>query len=454
MTTHGSLWISRAAGILLVLSTGASAQTSPPVAKPLFTEAPDSPFRVGIEPSCVAVGDFNRDGKLDLAIVHRGASKDDGEVTVLLGNRRGGFTKAPGSPFAAGSNSQSVAVGDFNGDGKLDLAITNWGGDVTVLLGDGKGGFTEAQRSPFPVGAMNQYVAVGDFNGDGRADLAFEYMNNTVAVLLGDGKGGFTAAPGSPFAVGATPMSLAVGDFNRDGKLDLAVGHDQSDKVEVLLGDGKGGFTAAPGSPFTVGSGFGSVAVGDFNGDGKLDLAVAAQFDNQVAVLLGDGKGGFTTAPASPFTVPGITFPGFPNRGLAVGDFNGDGKADLAIAGQQSSAVLLNDGKGGFTAAPGSPFAAGILPASVAVGDFNGDDKPDLAIADWRAHYVTVLLNNRPGSAAPASAKPRPDSSAPGNGGALWWAAGLAVVAAGIGAGALAWRRSARNAELRGKATV
>jgi hypothetical protein len=169
-------------------------------------------------------------------------------------------------------------------------------------------------------------------------------------------------------------------------------------------------FTEATGSPFPVGELPGSVAVGDFNGDAKPDLAIANWGRANVTVLLGDGKGGFTAAPGSPFTVGSC-----PNS-VAVGDFNGDGKPDLAIAngGADSVTVLLGNGTGGFTEAPGSPFAAGSWPDSVAVGDFNGDGKPDLAIASESSNNVTVLLNSYSGSATPTPAKPRLPPLAPG----------------------------------------
>ncbi len=404
MTTHRTRCISGTVSALLALSSAAGAQTPTLPSAPHFVEAPDSPFRVGMEPICAAVGDFNGDGKLDLAIVNSERSRANASVTVLLGNGKGGFTEAQGSPFPAGSNPESLAVGDFNGDGKPDSAIASFSGGITVLLGNGKGGFTEARRSPFPVRGAPDFVVVGDFNGDGRPDLAIATFTGGIAVLLNDGKGGFADAPGSPFAAGGDPRSLVVGDFNGDGKPDLAISNRQSSNVTVLLGDGKGGFAEAPGSPVTVASSPGcadSVAVGDFNGDRKLDLVTADTGRDKVTVLLGDGKGGFTAAPGNPVQASDVGH-------VAVGDFNGDGKADLVIANRHNNnvTVLLGNGTGGFSPATGTPFRVGMEPWFVAAGDFNGDGKPDVAIVNYAGHNVTVLLNNSPGL-APAKAQPR-----------------------------------------------
>ena len=320
--------------------------------------------------------------------------------TVNAAGPSGTLTAAQGGPFAAGANPGSVAVGDFNGDGIPDFAIADWAGNnVTVLLGSALGGFSAALGSPFAAGKNPAFITVGDFNVDGFQDLAVaDYSGNAVTVLLGSGSGGFNAAPGSPFAVGTSPRFIAVGDFNGDGVQDLGVV--DAGGVTALLGNGSGGFSTAPGSPFAAGTNPLSVAVGDFNGDGIQDLAAAG---GGVTVLLGNGSGGFSARSGSPFAG------GADIVSVAVGDFNRDGVPDLALANDTSPGtvtVLLGDGSGGFGAAPGGPFATGFQPTSVAAGDFNGDGVEDLAVANMADSTVTVLLGNGSGGFSAASGSP------------------------------------------------
>src|SRR5215467_14580046 len=228
-------------------------------------------------PSSIAVGDFNGDGKLDLAVCNFG----DWNIYVLLGNGDGTFQAARSVYFASGGGFPwYVVTADFNGDGRLDLAVSNYGDNsLSVLLGNGDGTFQAPQTTP--VGTNPAQVVVGDFNGDGKPDLAVSSVaNGTVSVLLGKGDGTFLPPLVAP--VGANPWYFAVGDFNGDGKLDLAVSDygcpldcnsSPSNTVTVLLGNGDGTFLPAP--SLTVGNGPAGVAVGDFNGDGRQDLAVA-----------------------------------------------------------------------------------------------------------------------------------------------------------------------------------
>ena len=332
----------------------------------------------GQSPHSVAVGDFNGDGKLDLAV-----AMGDGTVSILLGDGTGHFTLASSLAYGGGG----LAVADFNGDGKPDPAVLN-GKTVSILLGDGTGHFTLASS---PATGSDPYsVAVGDFNGDGKLDLAIaNYGSNTVSILLGDGTGNFTLAS-SPVVDGG-PVSVAVGDFNGDGKLDLATANVVSNTVSILLGDGTGNFTLAS-SP-AVGNFPWSVVAGDFNEDGKLDLAIVNNDGGPggkgtVSILLGDGMGNFTLCS----TPTAGSFP----YALVEGDFNGDGKLDLAVpnSGDNTVSILLGDGTGNFTLV--SAPAVGAYPFDVAAGDFNGDGKLDLATADIYGYAVSILLSATP----------------------------------------------------------
>jgi hypothetical protein len=351
-------------------------------------------FDAATRPDSVAVGDFKSDGLMDLAVANYGS----GNVSVLLGNGDGTF-QAPRN-FAAGTDPISVVVGDFNGDGIPDLAIANYfTNNVSVLLGNGDGTF-QAGRTFATVGAPLS-IAVGDFNGDGQLDLVTTNLTfDNVSVLLGNGDGTFQAA--HDFPAGSNPQSVAVGDFNGDGRLDLAVADYVfgNCSVSVLLGNGDGTFQA--GRTFPAGVGFGSVAVGDLNGDGVPDLAVADSGDplgrtSGVSVLLGNGDGSFQAARA--FAA------GSSPQSVALGDFNGDDRLDLAVAndfsGGGSVSVLVGNGDGTFQ--PPRSFTTGVDPASVAVADLNGDGRLDLAIADSGGRFgvgsaVTVLLGNGDGT--------------------------------------------------------
>src|SRR6266568_5058134 len=295
----------------------------------------------------------------------------------------------PQTEYIAGSKNgpSGIAVGDFNGDGKLDLAVVNFGDwNIYVLLGNGDGTFQAARSVYFASGGgFPWYVVTADFNGDGKLDLAVSnYGGNSLSVLLGNGDGTFQAPQTTP--VGTNPAQVAVGDFNGDGKPDLVVSSVGNNTVSVLLGNGDGTFLPAP--SLTVGNGPAGVVVGDFNGDGKPDLAVANLNENTLSVLLGNGDGTFQ-APHT-FADPGMTHPYF----VAIGDFNRDGKQDLVVTNHlfATVSVLLGNGDGTFQAA--QDFAVDNDPVYVTVNDFNGDAAPDLAVANLHAIAISVLLGN------------------------------------------------------------
>jgi hypothetical protein len=326
----------------------------------------------------VVTGDFNGDGKLDLAV----ANTNSNTFSILLGKGDGTFQAAPN--FATGDGPRSLAVGDFNGDGKLDLAIGCPGG-VSVLLGNSNGTFQPAKI----INLNGQSVAVGDFNGDGKLDLAvtenryYYYGGASYAnVLLGKGDGSFSA-PHTTLLDDTFSDSAAVADFNGDGKLDFAAVSGAT--VRVLLGDGNGNLLAP--TNFNVAEETISVAAGDVNGDGHIDLVTANKIGNNVSVLLGNGAGGFGAAQ----NYAAGTNP----SSVTLGDFNRDGKLDIVTANYAYLgyvSVLLGNGHGTFS--PAVNYAAHSTYAwSVAVGDFNGDGFPDLAVANSGSNNVSALLN-------------------------------------------------------------
>jgi len=258
---------------------------------------------------------------------------------------------------------------------------------VSVLLGTGTGSF--GAKTDFPTGANPRMMAMGDLSGDGKMDLAVaNYNSGTVSVLLGTGTGSFGAK--TDYATGVHPFSAAIGDLNGDGKADLAVANEgrawpqaDSSTVSVLLGTGGGAFGARTDRSTGAYSNPQSVAIGDLNGDGTADLAVANVTSRTVSVFLGTGGGAFGARTDYPT--------GDNPRLYAIVDLNGDGNADLTVANiaSDSVSVLLGTGTGSFGAR--TDFATGARPNSASVGDLDGNAAPDLAVANFGSNTVSVF---------------------------------------------------------------
>jgi hypothetical protein len=322
----------------------------------------------------VAVVDFNGDGKLDLAIPQPTNVGTD-SVAILLAKGDGSFAPAV-NYHVGGLDPEFVIAGDFNGDGKLDLATSNFSdSSVTILLGNGDGTFQTQATYSFNVGPLSGHglepwaLVAGDFNGDGKLDLAvtLQYANG-VAILLGNGDGSFQNPV--EYATVPGPVGIVVGDFNRDGKLDLIIPSLQNGAT-LLLGNGDGTFQAQG----TVGTGVvAAIATADLNHDGKLDLVtVADEPTSTLDVLLGNGDGTFQNA---------VTYPvgGSNATDLGIGDVNADGNLDLIVpcGGSLNLSVLLGNGDGTFQSPTNVSATRDVN--GFAVGDFNGDGKLDIVL--------------------------------------------------------------------------
>ena len=302
----------------------------------------------------------------------------------------------------AGKGPRWVTVADVNHDGKPDILVANAdAGTVSVLLGDGEGHFRGAPRSPFAAGHLPNDIAVADMDGDGHPDLVIaDHQSPYITILLGDGKGGFRPAPGSPFDVHSNPHphGIVAADFNSDGKLDVATDSWAENRIELLPGDGAGG-VRLPGRYFNVGHRpYERLRSADFNQDGHPDVVTTNLDDGTVTILLGDGQGGFHEAPGSPFAAGGKPWQ------VYVGDLNDDGNADLAVIPYQRDiagpaenvvSVLAGDGKGGFKPMPGSPLPLGACrgPNSITAGDLEGNGRQTIVVAC--AESRTLMLYDR-----------------------------------------------------------
>jgi hypothetical protein len=360
-------------------------------------------YPVNPSPTSIVKGDFNRDGNLDLVVTGCGDAQcaTTGAVIVLLGQGNGKFSR--GSQFVAGppnSTADTLASADFNGDATPDLVVVNNGvnqfGTVSILLGDGGGGFL-APVSYSVGGSTPVWPVVADFNSDGNLDIAVSVTTtNSVAVLLDNGDGTF--GPAVNYDVGSSPQGIAVADVNQDGNPDIISADECGDDpacrdgtVSVLLGIGDGSFE--PRLTFTEGLFPLSVAVGDFDRDGRADLAIANPCGTDptcvspggVGIMLGNGDGTFQP-------VVNYVCTGFATARVSVGNFNADIREDVVALNVQGSDITVLLGLGDGTFRTGIDYVVGLTPISVVIGQFNQDAAPDLAIADQNSNQVSVLL--------------------------------------------------------------
>jgi hypothetical protein len=366
----------------------------------------------------MAAADLNGDGYPD--VVTGGGGTGVG-VTIMLGSAHGVLgaptSIAVGCGEANRSGVNSIALGDVTGDGKIDIVATSlddpyncYENVIAVLAGLGTGKFKAPVYYPTGTTQQSASVSLGDFNGDGKLDIIVSNADGSLSVLLNKGKGVYGAATVIPAANGTQGGNIVLGDFNKDGKLDVAVTDYSQKAVNVLLGNGDGSFKAPKSTPSPIDPI--ALAVGDFNKDGKLDLALTSwDAAGTLQIFTGNGDGTFTVATSYAIPAIGCQFGGSNPYYIGAADLNGDGKLDLAIALSQNNCatqyngteffgdamVFSGKGDGTFEEFATSWMGGGNGTNGIALADFNDDGMTDIAVAGYgnsTEQWVSVLQNN------------------------------------------------------------
>jgi PKD repeat protein len=330
---------------------------------------------VGSGPQALALGDFNGDDHPDLAVTN----EDSHNVTIILSAGAGTGSLRARAEIAVPRRPLGIAVGDFNRDGDLDLALSSWVENIiTIFVGDGRGNFSKERT--ISVCRQPKDLASADLNDDAHLDLAVLCSGaERVLVFFSDAQGNF--GPGIPYAVGTRPLALHLLDFDNDAHIDIVVANDGT--LSLLSNDGQGRFTARaleiPKEAFMLAS-------ADLNSDGLLDLAIVYENRASLTLLLSTDHDRYAQREFSLDT---------PARSVALGDLNGDGKADLAVGGQFNDLLVwCGDGLGEF--ADLQNFPVGGAPTRILIADLNNDTKLDLVTANANTASVTIFFNESP----------------------------------------------------------
>jgi hypothetical protein len=352
---------------------------------------PATNFPAGNFPGTIVAADFDGDGKADVLVASSGG------VSLLLGTGNGALATPTSFPVPGIGPDAPIAVGDFNNDGNPDIVVVanSSGATVSLLLGDGKGNFlVKTNLTGYYSYATS--VAAADFNRDGNLDLAIAYGSSDVAVVFGRGDGSFALS--TNLTLGSSIYnygdSIRVGDIYGHGKTDLAVSVSAYAKSNCFcVYSNKGDGTFAGPQYYAAGGLYEnhySLELGDFGANGRQDVAVLNYYARSVTVWVNGGNGAFT--PAHEYAL------GFSAKSIAKGDFNGDGRIDLVVRGGGVAVLLLGNGDGSFTIGPQLTVStyAYTYGTAVAVADFNGDGMPDLAFANYLGNSVAIMLNETP----------------------------------------------------------
>ncbi len=362
-------------------------------------DAVTAPVLSGTAPQSIVAGFFNTDSFLDIAVVN--VKGPVGQVEIFLGQVGGGFS--PHAVIPVGADPRSIALADFNNDGRGDLVVANYGhNSLSLLIGEGDGRFT-----PLPdltTGGLERpvFVLAEDLDRDGSVDLAVaneSFSPGRITVMIGDGNGAFslTRSPcaSTPCEVASTPRAIAAGDFDGDGRLDLAVVGSSSPDITFFLS------RATPITTLSAGADPSAILTEDINKDGHLDLVVSNAGSNDISTFLGDGNGSFTKVDCNPETasIDNCPFPfnaaiSFPQAMILL-DFDEDGRKDLAVlnGGTQQLVVLLGQSNGLFNTVS-SVFPVGNGPKSFVAGDFNQDGEDDFVVVNTLSDNLSLLASS------------------------------------------------------------
>ena len=362
-------------------------------------------FAVGANPVAVVAEDFTNDTQKDLAV----ANRDDSSISILINQGNGNFTAATGSPIVLGTNEQgptAIASNIFRVTDAThlvqpaDLVIANGTSNtVSVLLGSENfdGTFAETAGSPFTVGTNPDAVVIADFDGDGFLDFAVANQgDNTISTFKGDGLGGFTPFPRSPFILPTTekgPIAMTTGVFDSSGKPEIAVLNATTENIGIFQASFDntfdGTFTEISGSPIATGTNPVAFAAGDLTADAFADLAIVNQSANAITILVNDGAGFFTQAAGSPLATASTP------SSIAIADFTNDGVCDIAVTNNGSSTLGIYAGLGSGTFSTGIELSVPSGPLALVTADLNGDGLPDAVLTAHSGsnNFVTVLLD-------------------------------------------------------------
>ncbi len=338
------------------------------------------------QPRCVAVGDVNNDNQMDIVVANSGTN------TIGIFLSKGDGTFADQQTYFTGSESRPycIAVSDFNNDNHLDVVIANYGThNIGIFLGNGNGTFVDQKL--FSLGPSHPlFITTGNFNKDNRTDIVVaNYGTDSISILLGYGDGSFQDQIIYSTGYDSIPSSLAVGDLNKDDHLDIVVANYGTNNIGIFFGYGNGTFTSQKTYTTALNSNPSSVAVADFNNDNKLDIAVTNNGSGNLGIFLGQGNGTFVAQ--TTYSTGSNSNPQY----IAVGDFNKDNQLDIAIVDAKNDRLHIfpGYGSGNFATVTTYDTISGSSPYSIAATDVNNNNQSDVVITNYGTNNVFALID-------------------------------------------------------------